>query len=634
MASVERLLQEKGVFSPDEIESKRMVVSEFCHLLEKSKQLFNGLRDLPQYGHKQWQTYFGRTFDVYTKLWKFQRLHRAVLDEMYGLTRWQIGEIASKIGQLYYHFYLRTSDTEYLMEASSFFTAIRERKYFAHISKENRSEQAVKKLRYYARFIIVCLLLKRVSAVRDLIKELSNQINNYTESFDLVEHTEWKNVVQEIEDFIDADDVCTVLSGDSTPVVITNRLTQFNCPGFEKSIAHSGGIKPLQLSEIIIIGNCFEQIRFSEITLDMFRILQCVERDPQDNFGNTTVGLRPQRSLENGDDCDAPVTGVVAPGERKCKNPHKYLLYKPTFSQFNCYMAAGFKDLPADGVLLLYLSADGLRSVSKPQNDHLRGSGYEVGGVVTNAQRESTSVVKSRFKGHAREPHCIHPGDLYAYTRKPLFLIIDSDNSSAFKNFQSLFGQPLVALLSPDTLPTIFDNERRKGNLFTLFLHCPLTAYLHVCGLKSISLKTWERAQALVDSFMGECFRILFRARHLDPGMHQFLFVDFLRVFVLRFCFCSMVFRLHRDFHDYPICQPPLPTAELMESSLLQKILSDLAVLVDSQNLFASAIISSPSTPLWGCTDGTLLKTTSPATGKRRLRCLLGRGGGGGPHST
>ena len=33
----------------------RRIVNEFCHLLEKSKQLFNGLRDLPQYGHKQWQ---------------------------------------------------------------------------------------------------------------------------------------------------------------------------------------------------------------------------------------------------------------------------------------------------------------------------------------------------------------------------------------------------------------------------------------------------------------------------------------------------------------------------------------------------------------------------------------------------
>jgi hypothetical protein len=29
---------------------------------------------------------------------------RQVLDAKYGLKRWQIGEIASKIGQLYYHY--------------------------------------------------------------------------------------------------------------------------------------------------------------------------------------------------------------------------------------------------------------------------------------------------------------------------------------------------------------------------------------------------------------------------------------------------------------------------------------------------------------------------------------------------
>jgi len=27
----------------------------------------------------------------------------------------------------------------------------------------------------------------------------------------------------------------------------------------------------------------------------------------------------------------------------------------------------------------------------------------------------------------------LHPGDLYPFTRKPLFVIIDSDNSSAFE---------------------------------------------------------------------------------------------------------------------------------------------------------------------------------------------------------
>jgi hypothetical protein len=68
--------------------------------------IFICFRDLPQYGHKnnQWQAYFGRTFDVYTKLWKFQQQNRHILDAKYGLKRWQIGEIASKIGQLYYHY--------------------------------------------------------------------------------------------------------------------------------------------------------------------------------------------------------------------------------------------------------------------------------------------------------------------------------------------------------------------------------------------------------------------------------------------------------------------------------------------------------------------------------------------------
>ena len=31
-------------------------------------------------------------------------IDRSVLDKHYNLRRWQIGEIASKIGQLYYHY--------------------------------------------------------------------------------------------------------------------------------------------------------------------------------------------------------------------------------------------------------------------------------------------------------------------------------------------------------------------------------------------------------------------------------------------------------------------------------------------------------------------------------------------------
>lgn len=73
---------------------------------------------------------------------------RAILDSKYGLKRWQIGEIASKIGQLYYHYYLRTSETSYLHEAYSFYAAIRGRAYYSRAAKEDRSDLMVKKLRY------------------------------------------------------------------------------------------------------------------------------------------------------------------------------------------------------------------------------------------------------------------------------------------------------------------------------------------------------------------------------------------------------------------------------------------------------------------------------------------------------
>ena len=48
---------------------------EFKYLVEKSQQLFAGLKELPPTG-RGWQPYFQRTFEVYTKLWKFQQQYR------------------------------------------------------------------------------------------------------------------------------------------------------------------------------------------------------------------------------------------------------------------------------------------------------------------------------------------------------------------------------------------------------------------------------------------------------------------------------------------------------------------------------------------------------------------------------
>ncbi len=68
----------------------------------------------------------------------------------------------------------------------------------------------------------------------------------------------------------------------------------------------------------------------------------------------------------------------------------------------------------------------------------------------------------------------LYPGDLFPFTRRPLFLVVDSDNSSAFaslcqnSNTSSPYGggggggggsgfeQPLVVLMSPQETPTAF----------------------------------------------------------------------------------------------------------------------------------------------------------------------------------
>ena len=50
--------------------------------------------------------------------------------------------------------------------------------FFFSRTPNDRSDLMVKKLRYYARFIVVCLLLKKMKLVRDLVRELSKLIGN------------------------------------------------------------------------------------------------------------------------------------------------------------------------------------------------------------------------------------------------------------------------------------------------------------------------------------------------------------------------------------------------------------------------------------------------------------------------
>ncbi|KAK5879364.1 protein SCAI [Pseudochaenichthys georgianus] len=555
-----------GAENEDDIPlGERKTVTDFCYLLDKSKQLFNGLRDLPQYGHKQWQSYFGRTFDVYTKLWKFQQQHRQVLDTRYGLKRWQIGEVASKIGQLYYHYYLRTSETSYLNEAFSFYSAIRQRSYYFQVNKEDRPELVVKKLRYYARYIVVCLLLNKMDLVKVLVKELSEEIEDYTQRFNTEDQLEWNLVLQEVAAFVEADPV-VVLNDNSSVVVNSNRLQEGSVPPLEQGMV----VGQLVLADALIIGNCNNQVKFSELTIDMFRMLQALEREP--------VNLATQTSKQ----------GALEPNEKPAKreNPHKYLLYKPTFSQLYTFLSASFKELPANSALLVYLSATGVFPTGHSDYE----GPYDFGGVLTNTNRDVVNGETVQKRNQAqKEMHCLHPGDLFPFTRKPLFVIVDSTNSKSYKHFTNLFGQPLVCLLSPTVYPKSVQDQCQRGSLFTLFLYSPLLAFSSVCGLSSVHRGLWERAQEFLHKVYHDIGQMITRSRTIDQAFLQFFGDEFLRLLLIRFVFCSAALRLHKLFREaqsFPESYPELPKQDTVESSLLQKHILELATMLDVQSLF------------------------------------------------
>jgi hypothetical protein len=130
-------------------DKEKSCVEEYRYYLDKSQQLFAGLRELPHTG-RNWQPYFQRTFEVYTRLWKHQQTHRITLERDYNLKRFEIGELASKIGQLYYHYYLRTSESSYLRESYTFYEAIHNRQYFKDVLETQQPTLMIRKLRYYA----------------------------------------------------------------------------------------------------------------------------------------------------------------------------------------------------------------------------------------------------------------------------------------------------------------------------------------------------------------------------------------------------------------------------------------------------------------------------------------------------
>ncbi|EPB82152.1 hypothetical protein HMPREF1544_11113 [Mucor circinelloides 1006PhL] len=730
----------KNAETDEEAIRNQKLVEEFQYLLEKSQSLFSGLsRDLPPTGsHRQWRPYFEKTFEVYTKLWKFQQTHRSILENKsnYGLKRWEVGEIASKIGQLYYHYYLRTSETNYLHEAYVFYEAIHERQYFKDILEVKNSALMIKKMRYYARFIIVCLLLNKDENVRQLITELEGLIEEYTKSFKPPDAKEWQMVLEEISTFTEAEKKLVPINLDRTPDKIEHRLSSNMA---ERNIV---GLPKLKLQEAILVGNYQKQIKFSELTLDMYRMLQSLEREPfvlhpsvaaatknkstetsdktkeasKDDQSNTTAGTTATTAAAAATvtatssataNTSRPVgtsthtysaSHIQTTSEKVLKrsNPHKYLLYRPSLSQLLVYISTAFKDTSDNSALLLYLSADGCAypdqtvpgyggGVMTSQRNKLTsgttaerasgantasnantatasssgntaataaaassssntanagptgagvsgantsssttvgngGAGASSGGTIpttnsvvgsmtasannaasantvsnaVNANNKETSTNTQYLADshhHISPPsvHCLHPADLVPFTRKPLFLIVDSDHSTEFKHMPNVFDQPVMCLMSPVEYPSSVQDKSEIGSLFTLFLHTPLLGFCSVSDIGNLDQQKWDECVRKIGAMEKAIGDLLITDSSVDINVKRFMMDDFLYYFIVRFVLCGIFLRYHSSFKDdksFPSSCPALPESVYVSTEIVT-MLGDLTAIADVGTYFS-----------------------------------------------
>jgi Protein SCAI len=159
----------------------------FRSLVERADRKFARVRDLPPYIRGPHHlVYHRKVFKAYTDLWEFQQNHRRKLVAA-GLRRCEIGELASRIGQLYYGQYMRTGEWRFLLGAYVFYEAILERGYFENEEgKKQDPRLRYKELRFVARFLVVALLVNRAEAVRVLSERLKSLVDESKSAYPVI----------------------------------------------------------------------------------------------------------------------------------------------------------------------------------------------------------------------------------------------------------------------------------------------------------------------------------------------------------------------------------------------------------------------------------------------------------------
>ncbi|KAL6656176.1 hypothetical protein ACP70R_007002 [Stipagrostis hirtigluma subsp. patula] len=568
---------------------------EFKALVEAADRKFARARDLPLYGGGDHHS--RKAFKAYTRLWRLQQERRRELVAG-GLRRWEIGEVASRIGQLYYARYLRTAEPRSLVGAYVFYEAIYSRGYFAAAAAvagggagDGRHQGLLiryKELRFIARFLVVAMLMRRAEAVDHLAGRLRALVEETKSAYPVppaaqlvaednkhpcspkTNFKEWKQVLQELGRFLKADGAYK----GSRSLRYDNLFDSF--PSNLASIARFHSKRVLKLKEAVLTSYRRNEVKFTELTLDTFRMLQCLEWEPTGSYQIAAKELTENGAVSDQSGpsglIDIHLSTEISDGSLP-SNPQKAIIYHPTAPHLLAVLATVCEELSQDSILLIYISASGFAEQNNSFQKHASSS------LAAHASAASTSTVHNPNSHISSDNHLwlgprgsggpnnLYPEDLIPFTRYPLFLVIDSENSHAFKAaaiHNAEKGEPAALLLSPRISSAMTGAESTgNGSQFTYFLTAPMQAFCQLAGITSdIDSDTYANAENILLSALEEYEGILCTSVGLNNVWGQILPDPFLRRLILRFIFCrAVLFYFHPEEREQhlPICLPSLP---------------------------------------------------------------------------
>ena len=503
-----------------------------------------------------------------------QQVYREKLQSSVGLKRWEIGELAARIAQLYYTYYLHTSDVNYLREAYNFYSAIRTRKYFN--SEQSSSSQPkegnatprtssvilMRNLRYHARFVLVCLLLEIEDETLDpIVADMSLLVMKYKAEChpSHSETRQWQSLLEEVKAFQQMraplglrdgtgkvthvlaggrlDHIAQTIDASMSPLVVGMLNSPIAAPSVNiLSKLEDDKDKRFSLQAAVLVGNARNQIKYSELTL------------------NTTLMMH---SLEI-----SAAAAQASPNAPLPAHPQKYILYEASPMQVLNHLACLSSALPMNKGVMLYISAD----------SDAAGNGFSLEADVGRTQSsESTSLT---------------PQDLLPFTRMPLVIVADSDNSQCLNNIDLHFGEKFLCLMSPTKWVSTMSAPVPQG-LFTLFLHAPLTAFCLLCGLTNVDADAYKNAEGVLNEFLN---RVVDAQAPLLPGGVEYLLGDlYVKTLVARFLFAHATLSEYspastKGLEYLPQSKPSLDS--LFKSAHLRNLVLRVAAILGVTELF------------------------------------------------